>query len=61
MRLQKLFFVVASMTVLLWLPHYSSAADVTLEFFYGEGCPHCENVKPTISSLEKWYPYVAYY
>jgi len=25
-------------------------------YFYGEGCPHCANVKPVLESLEQKYP-----
>jgi len=29
---------------------------VTVYYFYGKECPHCENVRPYIESLQKKYP-----
>jgi glutaredoxin len=29
---------------------------VTLHFFWGEGCPHCERAKPFLRDLERKYP-----
>jgi thiol-disulfide isomerase/thioredoxin len=30
--------------------------NVTVHFFYGEGCPHCANEKPYLEQWEKKYP-----
>jgi len=29
---------------------------ITVYYFYGTGCPHCENVRPYIESLQRKYP-----
>jgi cytochrome c biogenesis protein CcdA/glutaredoxin len=31
-------------------------ATINATFFYGDGCSHCENVKPLIADLQKKYP-----
>ncbi len=31
-------------------------ADITLHFFWGEGCPHCEKAKPFVADLARRYP-----
>jgi cytochrome c biogenesis protein CcdA/glutaredoxin len=31
-------------------------ATITATYFYGEGCIHCENIKPFIAELETRYP-----
>jgi thiol-disulfide isomerase/thioredoxin len=31
---------------------------VTVYYFYGTGCPHCDNVRPYIESLREKYPEV---
>jgi thiol-disulfide isomerase/thioredoxin len=33
-----------------------SAPGVTLYFFWGEGCPHCESAKPFLEELQQRYP-----
>lgn len=37
-------------------PAHDSGTKVTAYFFYGEGCIHCENVKPLLSTLATQYP-----
>ena len=29
---------------------------ITVYYFYGKECPHCENVRPLVESLQKKYP-----
>jgi cytochrome c biogenesis protein CcdA/glutaredoxin len=31
-------------------------ATITATYFYGNGCPHCENVKPLMADLQARYP-----
>ena len=31
-------------------------ATITATYFYGEGCIHCEKIKPFIADLETRYP-----
>jgi hypothetical protein len=31
-------------------------ASITLYFFWGQGCPHCEEMKPFISEMQNTYP-----
>ena len=37
-------------------PSVNSSAPVTAFYFYGDGCSHCEKVKPVIAALETKYP-----
>jgi cytochrome c biogenesis protein CcdA/thiol-disulfide isomerase/thioredoxin len=37
-------------------PLSSSATPVTAVYFYGDGCTHCEKVKPLIAELQAAYP-----
>jgi glutaredoxin len=34
----------------------AKASGVSLYFFWGEGCPHCQRAKPFIKELERKYP-----
>jgi hypothetical protein len=34
----------------------TGTSNVTVYYFYGKECPHCENVRPYIESLQKKYP-----
>ena len=34
----------------------SGANDSIVYFFYGEGCPHCEAIKPFMENMIKKYP-----
>ena len=34
----------------------TGTSTVTVYYFYGKECPHCENVRPYIESLQKKYP-----
>jgi thiol-disulfide isomerase/thioredoxin len=34
------------------------SSDMTVYFFYGKECPHCDNVRPFVDSLQKKYPEV---
>lgn len=44
-----------------WFPaQFSQAAVPAVEFFYGEGCPHCANVEPFMRELEEKYPDVRF-
>lgn len=35
---------------------YGNPSGVTLYFFWGEGCPHCQRAKPFLKELERKYP-----
>ena len=48
-----LVFLVGAGTVMAKL---DNAPGVTLYFFWGEGCPHCEKAKPFLKELEQKYP-----
>jgi thiol-disulfide isomerase/thioredoxin len=34
----------------------SSDSNVTIYFFYGDGCPHCDNVMPFMSNISQKFP-----
>jgi len=36
----------------------NNAQQTCIYYFYGQGCPHCERVKPVIDALVKKYPQV---
>ena len=55
MKVAKAAILVASMVLLLWSAHLVNGAVLTVEFFWGEGCPHCEKVKPLIEDLSHRY------
>ena len=38
------------------LPQGQTSVPVTAFFFYGDGCSHCEKVKPLITDLQAKYP-----
>ncbi|OGC38446.1 hypothetical protein A2155_01540 [candidate division WWE3 bacterium RBG_16_52_45] len=42
----------------LFLGRTAAALEVSscVYYFYGEGCPHCANVKPVLDELEQKYP-----
>ncbi len=54
------YFVTASPVALSPGTGYTSTAganaSITAIYFYGEGCHHCENIKPFIAELEARYP-----
>src|SRR3989338_1991444 len=55
MKVAKAAILVASIVLLLWSAHLVNGAVLTVEFFWGEGCPHCEKVKPLIEDLSHRY------
>lgn len=45
------------LSLLQTVPAYAAAkGDVTLHFFWGEGCSHCARAKPFVADLAKRYP-----
>jgi thiol-disulfide isomerase/thioredoxin len=50
--------ILIAFLIFLGLSSVSFAADssVTLDFYYGEGCPHCTKAKPFLDTLEEKYP-----
>lgn len=40
----------------IYSPLSSSTQNITVFYFYGEGCLHCENVKPFLIELTSKYP-----
>jgi thiol-disulfide isomerase/thioredoxin len=36
------------------------SGNVSVYFFYGEGCPHCKNIEPFLADLSKKYPQVTF-
>lgn len=36
------------------------SGNVSIYFFYGEGCPHCKNIEPFLADLSKKYPQVTF-
>jgi len=34
----------------------SSDSNVTVYFFYGDGCPHCDNVMPFMNNISQEFP-----
>ncbi len=59
MNLKKIVFYTASLT-LLFLGASSlkvrAAEPTTIYFFWGDGCPHCEEQKPFLEEMENKYP-----
>ena len=37
----------------------ASKGTITMYFFWGQGCPHCEEMKPFISEMQSKYPQLA--
>lgn len=51
----KKILIIALMTIFLTNLVYANK-DVTVYYFYGEGCPHCADAKPFLEDLGKKYP-----
>ena len=50
-------FIIISLLVFVFLSSLAYADNnVTLYYFYGEGCPHCAKAKPFLEELENKYP-----
>lgn len=49
-----LFFLASSLFTAI--PTDARADGVTIYFFYGDGCPHCEREKPFIEEMKRRYP-----
>jgi glutaredoxin len=54
MHLKRIFYGIAA-TTLLMLWQIAAAAVEEVNFFYGDGCPHCAVVKPFIAEMEAKY------
>ncbi|MGI6324659.1 MAG: hypothetical protein ACOXZS_01775 [Bacilli bacterium] len=46
--------------ICLFLPKIEAADKVNIYFFWGNGCPHCENEKEVLAELKKEYPITIY-
>jgi len=49
------------LTLMVLLPLFASLVSaqdksICIYYFYGNGCPHCANVKPVLDQLEEKYP-----
>lgn len=57
---KKIIFVVFAIFLLL-IPFsgvFAQENKVTIYFFWGEGCPHCEKEKPFLEALKQKYPQI---
>lgn len=55
---KKLALFVAGLVFLFSSTRKAAAEDVVIYFFWGAGCPHCEEEKPFLEELENKYPEV---
>lgn len=58
--MKKLLFFFLILTGLFFVPNFSLAQSdqVTIHFFWGEGCPHCVKEKEFLKKLESKYPQI---
>lgn len=50
-------FLVIALLLFIFLSSIANAShNVTVYYFYGEGCPHCAKAKPFLEELENKYP-----
>jgi len=54
--LQKIAMLVLCLLLFAVAAPAAEKADITLHFFWGEGCPHCEKAKPFVADLARRYP-----
>jgi len=54
--MKKLKLIVPLIFILLISIAYAQKNNVTIYYFYGDGCPHCADAKPFLQSLESKYP-----
>jgi len=54
--LQKIATLVLCLLLFAVAAPAAEKADITLHFFWGEGCPHCEKAKPFVADLARRYP-----
>lgn len=56
----KKYFLLSSLAVVLLFGFaHAEAAPSEIYFFFGDGCPHCATVEPTIDALEVKYPEIS--
>lgn len=49
-------YILLSFLFILSLPSLAGAKELPVYFFWGEGCPYCENQKPFMEELKADYP-----
>jgi thiol-disulfide isomerase/thioredoxin len=52
----KKFWLIISLIFVLLTSFAYAQNDVTIYYFYGDGCPHCAEAKPFLEELENKYP-----
>jgi len=56
MKISKTIPIILLFITLISIAYAQEKHDVTIYFFYGDGCPHCEDAKPFLQDLEDKYP-----
>ncbi len=55
-----ILFSIFSFLFLFGASFVQASTSLNISFFYGDGCPHCAEVKPVITDLETRYPQVEF-
>jgi thiol-disulfide isomerase/thioredoxin len=50
--------IITALILILSMNAPAETGKVTIYFFWGQGCPHCEDMKPFIKELDNKYPYL---
>lgn len=56
MTMKKVILIALALVLLINISYAQEKHNVTIYFFYGEGCPHCAAEKPFLEKLEAKYP-----
>jgi thiol-disulfide isomerase/thioredoxin len=58
--MKKIIKILPALLVLFFVvkPVFAQGKQVNVYFFWGEGCPHCDQEKPFLDQLERKYPTV---
>jgi len=48
--------IIVFLTLIFLFSSLAYAKDVNVYYFYGDGCPHCADLKPFLDELEQKYP-----
>ncbi len=56
MKILKTIAIILLFLTIISIAYAQEKHDVTIYFFYGDGCPHCAEAEPFLESLENKYP-----
>ena len=56
MKILKIIPILFLFLAIISISYAEEKQDVTIYFFYGDGCPHCEEAKPFLEELGNKYP-----